>query len=494
MPSEARDECSECGKQNTPIHRRYKTQKYCQSCYQRVFKPQECPSCKKIARLPFNIANAICDNCERLKPCIRCGRQGDGSIRLSKFGAVCNSCSLYFTQPKKCSVCNSECRRYSRSTHSEADVVVCVRCAQKGDFGTCGNCRRYRKLSQCEGSKGPICFKCSSLGSVPCKRCKCLHPAGFGDICENCYRKDLLERRLTITSNMFSTKMFRGLFTQFSEWLATHCGVQVASIQLNKYAPILQKIEFHWGYIPNYEDLVSFFSVAYLRRFKRLVDWLIEQKQIEADAKIKAQDSEIRMIQKQLQQSKLCDGTESICRKYLATLMSQVSSDNLKLRTARLYMCAAIGFAKVTEKTPGQKFNQRGLIKYLKSAPGQKASITRFVNYLNLEQNTELWLPALKKTDAVRARFERKLEEKMFTLLSRETAPLTTLSEEWAILSLQLFHKLPIKTCKHLIQKSACVESENGYELIFDNQAFWVPSMKFAIEKIIKQIQYVSKG
>uniref|UniRef100_A0A486XUL5 FIGfam110555 n=1 Tax=Rheinheimera sp. BAL341 TaxID=1708203 RepID=A0A486XUL5_9GAMM len=487
MLSNTKTECSECGKIIICVHRRHKTLQYCQSCYQRLFKALTCPSCKNIVRLPVHFPNAVCDNCERLKPCIRCGKQGKDVVRLSKYGTVCNSCFIYFTTPKVCSECAMESRRYRRGTDLDPNAILCERCARKNTHGTCHTCRRYRKLLQSKDNSTSICFKCYSLGAIPCKRCKVLHPAGFGSICEQCYREDLLERRGAITVNLFATDVFRALFYEFSQWLAANKGILVASIQANKYAPLLQQIENHWGQLPSYKELVSRFSVAYLRRFKRLIDWLSEQKYLKTDAEVKTWDSETRIIEKQISHSNLTETIELICRKYLTSLMHQVSTENLKIRTARLYMCAAIGFSKVADRNHSQELNQSALVKYLKSAPGQKASITRFVNYLNLELHTDLHLPTIAKTNSVRIKRERKLAEKMYKLLSRAMDHDPGKNMEWTVLSLQFFHGLSVNTCKSLIKSSSFQEVQDGHEFNINNQAFWVPSLKYAAEHIRNQ-------
>ncbi|WP_460858817.1 hypothetical protein [Rheinheimera gaetbuli] len=289
---------------------------------------------------------------------------------------------------------------------------------------------------------------------------------------------------MAITANLFSTAVFRALFAKFSQWLASNKGILVASIQANKYAPLLQKIENRWGGIPSYRELVSHFSIAYLRRFKRLLDWLSEQKQLKTDAEVKAWDSETRIIENQISRSNLNETSELICRKYLTSLMQQVSTEDLKIRTARLYMCAAIGFSKVADRNHDQGLNQSALVKYLKSAPGQKASITRFVNYLNQEVQTNLHLPIIGRTNSVRNKREKKIAEKMYKLLLKGTETGTDLNLEWAVLSLQLFHRLSVKDSNYLIKNSTCQAKQDGYEFNIHNQAFWVPSLKYAAEQI----------
>ncbi|MEO3865264.1 hypothetical protein [Rheinheimera fenheensis] len=286
---------------------------------------------------------------------------------------------------------------------------------------------------------------------------------------------------------MFSTVAFRALFTEFSQWLAKNRGLAVATIQANKYAPFLQQIETRWGDIPNYAVLVSHFSVAYLRRFKRLIDWLCEHKQLKADAETKVWDSETRIIEKKISNANLSQTYELLSRNYLASLMHQVSMGNLKIRTARLYMCAAIGLSKVADGNHGQGLNQSALVKYLKSAPGQKASITKFVNYLNLALQTNLHLPTIAKTNSVRSKREKKITEKMYKLLSKGAETGSDLNSEWTILSLQLFHRLSVKACKDIIKYSTYQNAQDGYQFVLNAQVFWVPSLAYAAKQLLNQ-------
>ena len=84
-------ECFGCGRQIERAHKVYKQEHYCGTCYAREFKPKPCPQCGELARLPARHPDAICSNCQKRQPCVRCGKVDYQIGLLSEYGPVCNA-------------------------------------------------------------------------------------------------------------------------------------------------------------------------------------------------------------------------------------------------------------------------------------------------------------------------------------------------------------------------------------------------------------------
>ena len=87
--------CNGCEKSVPQIKKRYMGKKYCSTCYVRIFKKCLCPSCGLFARLPKHDDQAICNECIKKQPCIRCNLTNKPIGKLTEYGVVCNSCSVY---------------------------------------------------------------------------------------------------------------------------------------------------------------------------------------------------------------------------------------------------------------------------------------------------------------------------------------------------------------------------------------------------------------
>lgn len=202
----ADNSCDECGRSTKKIHRRYRGQGYCSSCYSRVFTKRPCSSCFRVARLPKYIPNEICRECKTKKACIRCGDSGKPVGKFTEYGTVCVSCAPYYRPKFPCDVCGRLSSRLTKIARLGGNLRRCERCAVS-DHGTCTECRHYRILDDCDGRK--ICRLCRSGESRLCENCGVTIPAGRGVRCENCYWEDLFKKRVQMNSYLLNDGLLR---------------------------------------------------------------------------------------------------------------------------------------------------------------------------------------------------------------------------------------------------------------------------------------------
>ncbi|CAA6835062.1 FIGfam110555 [Acinetobacter baumannii ATCC 17978] len=79
-------DCHGCNQAVSFIKKRYKGKKYCSTCYARIFKRRICSGCGDFARLPRDDEQAICNECIKKQPCIRCNQSNKPIGKLTEYG------------------------------------------------------------------------------------------------------------------------------------------------------------------------------------------------------------------------------------------------------------------------------------------------------------------------------------------------------------------------------------------------------------------------
>ena len=236
--------CDECGARDVKIARVYKGLRYCQTCYKRMFKRRLCPGCGNFARLPIRFSHAVCQSCERRKPCVRCGRVGRKIGKLTAYGPACNSCAPYYREPEPCEACGKLSTRLSRKASLGHDLRVCQRCV-RSDHKTCEACRHHRPLVEsADGRK--LCAVCLEKGEIPCPKCGQPMPAGCGQQCWTCYWTALAEARVQMDCAAFSSSALAEHFQAFGTWLIQMVGGHKAALTIHKYLTFFLEIEHQW--------------------------------------------------------------------------------------------------------------------------------------------------------------------------------------------------------------------------------------------------------
>lgn len=170
--------CDGCGKPCLHFHRRYKEKRYCQSCYQLLFRKRACPSCGRTVRLYVEEPRALCSDCEKKKPCVRCGRVGYRLGKFTRYGPVCSVCVRWFGEMKTCSRCGKPSRFPGGVTRAGIDEPVCPACARE-NHARCQMCTRWRLLKKMR----KVCWyadaaNCSVISDVKSARSGCLQVMG----------------------------------------------------------------------------------------------------------------------------------------------------------------------------------------------------------------------------------------------------------------------------------------------------------------------------
>lgn len=461
-----KQQCDECGRGMLKAHRVQSGRRFCGTCYQRVFESRQCPRCGVKGRLPKSDPNAICRQCVKDAPCARCGKTEYRIGKITPFGPVCNSCSVYFRPPRLPS---------QALIGGEAHLSVKSHGQTVSMRGTCQNCRRHRRLSiSPEGRK--LCSVCLRDGFVPCPCCGIDMPAGRGNYCEDCYWKDTYLKRLRLDQAGLSSPQFVQIFHRFGMWLVEEVQAQKAALTIHGYFPFFYEMEKRWGKVPSYAQLLIHFTAEGLRRVRLPMRWLSETMQVVVDAQERENASDLRRIAVIVASLPVGTPASQVLAAYNSELQSRIAAGRVSIRTARLALRPAASLLATCEKSGFQLPGQDALDDYLLNAPGQKASIFGFVSFMNSHHAANL---IVRVDDQKRRSMLRKqLEAEMVKLLDdgrRDDA----FKAEWISISLAYFHGLPRRIGKKSKHFSISTDADGNFSVFMNGDTYFVPHWDF---------------
>lgn len=463
--------CDECGKTVASLWRAYKGHKYCGTCYARIFKRTICPQCGNHARLPRDNPNAICNDCENDKPCARCGRLPKYPIgKISAYGPVCKSCSLYFRPEILCEACGTSTKRTSKITRDGRELCVCSKCA-RSSYGTCSACRKYRVIST-PSDKKRLCKKCLELGLIPCPKCTVLMPAGCGVQCENCQWGINFKNKLNIDLAAFSTQKMNAAFSEFGEWLRCKVGNHKAAISIHRYLPFFLDMERKWQEIPDYPSLLKHFG-AHLNKMRLPMQWLQNACGILPNASLRSSNTEFEKIEKILSSVPEKTQARQALHDYHELLLTRLECGATSMRSIRLALSPALSLLTQTLTARQTLPDQATLLKYLLKSPGQRAAITGFINHLNNKYKLGLTLPKPDKKEGVK-RF-KALEAELLGFMQKGEDK-SSVSRKWLSLALAYFHGLPRQTGQ-TVALDKVTNTEDGIIVEWQTKKFWIPNL-----------------
>ena len=468
--------CDDCGAQNVRIARVYKGIRHCPACYKRMFKRRMCAGCGNFAKLHVRLPEAVCQACERLKPCVRCGRPAVGPDKkigkLTPSGPACKPCAPYFREPEPCEACGEPSIRLSRKAALGHDLRVCEKCA-RSDHKTCEACRHHRPLTESpDGRK--LCATCLEKGEIPCPKCRQPMPAGFGKKCWSCYWTETAMKRIDTNREAFRVSGMAKRFADFGAWLIRKVGEHKAALTIHKYLAFFLDIEREWQDIPDYETLLRHFSAAGLRRSLLPMRWMEESGLVMPNAAAREADSDRRRIKASL--AKLPEGSQTrmILEDYHEYLMQRVEAGTTTLRSVRLALSPAaslLTFAETMDRVPP---DQKALDGFLRQAPGQRAAVAGFVNYLREGHGADIALPKRDSGQAYRNR-RKKLEAEMLALMQEDQND-GKMKPRWLGVALAYFHDLPIKTAEKVGDEDITAD-ESGMTVRVGGSSYWIPQL-----------------
>lgn len=460
--------CDCCLKHIKRAHRTYKGKTYCQNCYKKYFKKRLCPKCGNFARLPSFDLNSVCKRCEVSKPCIRCGTTEYATGKLTIYGPVCNACAPYFREEKPCEACGRPSRRLTRVTRFKHQKLLCPSCA-RSDHGTCEACQRHRRLHRQDDGR-MLCATCQNIGEIVCPKCGLPMPAGMGKKCKACSWEISFRKRLKIDTAAFRTRPMAHEFEVFGEWLLTQVSSQKAALSIHRYLPFFLKIEESWGNIPRYSDLLTHFGAEGLRRVQLPMRWLNTIHKIAPNPKAREADSEKQRIVAILNSTPANSPASNLLTSYYNHLNSKLKKGKTSLRSIRLALRPAASLLQLIESPEILLPDQNTVNTYLNAHPGQLASLTGFIIFLNSNFHIDL----KQNIDQTKLReYRRNILQKKIITMYESFNNSNSMLNSWVITCLEYFHSVKINN--KLLKTAIIEEISDGINVKLQEKVYWLP-------------------
>ena len=462
--------CNGCEKSVPQIKKRYMGKKYCSTCYVRIFKKCLCPSCGLFARLPKHDDQAICNECIKKQPCIRCNLTNKPIGKLTEYGVVCNSCSIYFRAIERCERCDTPSQKLTRISRFKDDLRVCPKCATR-DYETCPYCQKYRLLEFNEnGAK--ICKKCNTNEKKPCLTCNTIIAAGCGDLCDDCYWCGNLGKKYNQNINLFESSFLKKQYGNYTHWLADQVGAKKAALYLNKHTHFFIRTEILWmESLPDVDQLLRLLRTSGLRKFELVMQWLDEIhdiRVISANKKDCSESDQSRTLIESLPQPSLAFDIVSAYKQKLDEKMRQGKTST---RSVRLAIKPAVALMLSIDQKE-QLLPDLKLIKaYLTEYSGQAAALTGFINFLNDQYDTDIDYISIKKSSFIKEVSKKKLEQELLEIISLDQ-DIDVIA--WIKKGLIFFHGMSYKNSLK-INLDMITEAQDGYNVLYNKQIYWLP-------------------
>lgn len=413
--------CSACTDELTNWDYRYRGNHYCRSCYDRLFKLQICTVCNQRKKIFVDLKVPICKICQvQDKPCTRCGKTGYTPGKITGHGPVCNACSKYFRPYKRCSKCEKSTYTVSNRNLQDGTVrLLCSSCYCK-TLPTCSKCRKQRVAYVYDEEDKPVCEICATHSDRKCVQCARGISAGLGNICMECTYKNTLHKRLAFGQKALSPYT-SDLFYRFGKWLEKRRGTLFAATQIRRYFLYfydLDSLSQELQRFPLYSEIIAQFSVATTRKYLLVTRFLNEEGLAVVDKEEQEKYANLDMIKRYMDSFSVDTWPYKIASAYYAYLEGRVARQKTTIRTMRMALGTAVGFLSYCEHFQGQKPTSEILNGYLWKFPGQKSSITGFINFLNSKYALTLVMPEWKKpTLLAPAKGHMQLKQHLIDLL-----------------------------------------------------------------------------
>ncbi|UVM66801.1 hypothetical protein LOY34_26550 [Pseudomonas sp. B21-009] len=249
-------------------------------------------------------------------------------------------------------------------------------------------------------------------------------------------------------------------------------GAKAAALKINTYYEFFKEIENAWRDVPAYPQLLRHFSAEGLRRAQVPVRWLSECDDLLVCAQTREEDSEQRRVQEIMEQSRE-PWPQQLIAGYHHRMQSRLAAGDISLRSVRLALRSASSLLDHSRLKAAAMIDQKTLDGYWRKSPGQVASVTGFVGYLN--QVYSAGLNPRPSMSWVRQQKRAKLERELVELLPQRDDS-HDFESRWIVKALAYFHGISRAKRTSLVYVPASYEGTAGFNIECAQGVLWVPS------------------
>lgn len=301
-------------------------------------------------------------------------------------------------------------------------------------------------------------------------------PAGYGKVCEICYYRGLLGKRVEMDCAGFASSEIIRLFREYGCWLEAEVGVQKAAISVHRYQQFFAEVDTQWGTVPKYKVLLARYGTLGLRRRELPMRFLVKTGRVEVDAVAKTEEATQRQIFVLLKSFSATSRARALLTGYHNHLQKRLKAGKTSLHSIRLALTPAVEMLKEAHVDGDRIPNQSDLDKYLNRAPGQRAAISGFVGFLKKSGAAELNLLPKMSKGKMQRRAKQALEHELIALLTTGGSGKVHARKLIGV-ALAYFHGLPELAVRKSRSINADVDTDrSGVTLQIRGIGYWLPT------------------
>lgn len=261
-------------------------------------------------------------------------------------------------------------------------------------------------------------------------------------------------------------------FERFANWVLLELGPKAAALKINVYYRFFKELESVWQGVPQYSELLQHFSAEGLRRSRVPMSWLSEFDGLVVCAQAREEDSEQRRVRSIMEQPRE-PWSQQLIIGYHHMLQSRLAAGDISLRSIRLALRSASDLLDHSRLKATAMVDQKTLDGYWRKSPGQVASVTGFVGYLNQVYNAGL----NSRPDPKWARQQKqaKRERELVELLPQRDET-SDFESRWIVKALAYFHGIGRISRRALVYVPATYQGTAGFNIECSQGVLWVPS------------------
>lgn len=374
--------CDDCGRLIVKAHRIFEGNEYCAICYPRVFVSKPCTHCSKPARV-HRLSNEppVCRACVRIgRLCVRCEKPIIKAGMISAGKPVCPSCVAHFKAAVPCSACGVLSTRLSAMPSAGIYEKVCDSCRTKGTHKTCSICRKHRKVVGFTNGEKPYCQACvpGASQSHQCPDCG-VDVLGNGKAkCRSCLNRSQLFKEVDINELALTRDWAKALYRQFAQWLFDRQGGAPSLMKVFRSHQIFfERIDTQFFKLADLTApvLLQTFGTSVLRKHMLVTQFMRDALALKITQDEKTESAELERIRNKLLENRKCTWGKT-----LEQFAVWLESSGVPTRTRRLYLATAESFCMFV-KLADQPWSDGDIRRFLKSKPGLRANLFKFVGH-----------------------------------------------------------------------------------------------------------------
>lgn len=462
--------CGVCERPTAKATRVEAQVRYCSTCYARCFKRLLCGGCGMFKKLLAAQEDPRCQACIAAMPCVRCRRVGRPVGKITANGPACNSCMIYFNDPRPCEVCSQPARSLSVQRTGGGDKKVCPRCL-RADRRTCFSCRKHRRCEALPDGRWQ-CKLCREVGEVPCGTCGEAMPAGKGKRCDSCYWLARCAHAASQLVELLKSHRAREAFAAFAAWLPSQGRVNKAATGLRAHVRFFEVLDATGDEVWTSDFLLKHLGPATLRRYELPMRWMQAERGVTLQTRDKTREADVRRVRKAVTTMPEGSVGRGLLEAFEAELARRRDAGKLSELSMRLAFRPALVLLALEDADGAREPSQETLDRYLAKTPGQRAAMSTFVGFLNANRGIDLRLPPKQSGNSMAA---RKVLEKQITALLARSLDAAYVAKRWAPLALRYLHHLPLAQAREVAARAVARDEGGGTVLSFNGNDYWIP-------------------